>query len=150
MKYPNRIRVDFERPSHGWLPVKVIMNDFELDIDASDVPVNPIYLLYLAILDVVAGIASKVWWHLEPVGYYFDFTQPQPGLYRLVISYHSDSQVPEFLYETKGSAADIVLPFCRAIKNLDSCKYDEQDWPSLEEKQLTHLSNVIELLKKRA
>ncbi|WP_426493172.1 hypothetical protein [Hymenobacter sp. 102] len=150
MKSPNRIRVDFERPSHGWLPVKVIMNDFELTINASDVPINPIYLLYLAILDVVDGIASKVWWHLEPAGYYFDFTQPQPGLYRLVISYHSDSQVSEFMHETKGSAADIILPFCRAIKNLNSYKYDEQDWPSLEGMQLNRLSNVMELLKRRA
>ncbi len=54
------------------------------------------------------------------------------------------------MHETKGSAADIILPFCRAIKNLNSYKYDEQDWPSLEGMQLNRLSNVMELLKRRA
>jgi len=147
MKSPNRIRVDFEQPSHGWLPVKVVMNGFKLDFDASAVPFNPIYLLYAAIIDVVDGVEAKVCWHLEPAGYYFDFSQPQSHLYRLVISYQVNSQAYEFLYEATGTGTEIILPFCRAITKLTSYKYEENDWPRLEKKQLTSLANVIKVLK---
>lgn len=148
MKFANRIRVEFEQPSHGWLPVKVVMNDFELEMTASDVPVNPIYVLYRAIQDVVDGLEATVWWHLEPAGYYFKFTQPEPQLYRLVISFSKDQQqAPTYICEIQGSAADIILPFCRASKKLASLNYDEHDWPRLEEKQLAHLTNLIRLLK---
>lgn len=148
MKFANRIRVEFEQPSHGWLPTKVVMNDFELEMAASNVPVNPIYLLYTAIMDVVNGSEATVWWHLEPAGYYFKFTRPEPQLYWLIISFATDhQQAPTFIYEIKGSAADIILPFCRAIKKLASFKHDEHDWPKLEKKQLVRLTELISALK---
>ncbi|NVO30710.1 hypothetical protein [Hymenobacter lapidiphilus] len=147
MASTNCIRVSFEQPSHGWLPVKFSSNDFRLDIDASDVPINPVYLLYRAILDVVDGIEARVWWHLEPTGYYFDFSQPQSRLYCLVIKYQPNGRAQEFLYETTGTATEIILPFCRAIKKLASYEHEEHDWPKLEEKQLASLDSIIKFLK---
>ena len=85
MKAP-RLNIIFGEPMHGWLPVVFTAGDFKLDMDASDVPVDPLAQLVDALMKAIKGLKSEVLWHLEPNGFYFTF-EPQKDEYLVRIEY---------------------------------------------------------------
>jgi hypothetical protein len=62
---PENFKIKFGQPKHGWLPVDLNHNDFELQFTASRVLVNPVDELISAILQITKGISTEIWWNLE-------------------------------------------------------------------------------------
>jgi hypothetical protein len=60
------LSIIFGTPEHGWLSVDIISGDFKFNIDASDVPVNPLELLCDALLNLKTDNKAEAWWNLEP------------------------------------------------------------------------------------
>ena len=60
------IAVTYEPPKHGWVKVRVTIADQELEIDASDVPNNPVQEMAIAVRETSEGRNAPVWWYLEP------------------------------------------------------------------------------------
>jgi hypothetical protein len=67
------VRVLFGQPEHGWLPLTLYLDAFELVLDVSDVPLNALEELCSSLRSVLTGGAASVWWHLEPTWYQFHF-----------------------------------------------------------------------------
>ena len=138
-----RLKIVFGHPEHGWLPVELRHNGFELQFMASDVPVNPVDLLISGLRQITKGIKNEVWWHLEPEGYYFDFDK-EGDKYKLRISFAKrDTADKEFIYEIQGQYEEIVMPFYRSIKSFLNQPIDEPHWPKTDEKEIEKLTEIV-------
>ena len=137
-----KLKVEFGQPEHGWLPVDIQLRDFKLNFEASDVPINPIDQLILALSEITKGIKAEVWWHLEPSGYYFDFDKLDSSYILTILFEKAVNTDKEIVFQIEGSYEALILPFFRAIKKFVSLAYDEPHWPKtaeIEIKQLTYL-----------
>jgi len=134
----NEITVRFGVPEHGWLPVSINAGGFELQLDVSDVPVNPLEELCSALILVLQGMDAEVGWHLEPAWYYFRFSISDE-LITLIISEQSywGTTKTEIIRLT-GTMACVVLPFYRALKSL--VVSSEEAWPAIEQAKLDKLT----------
>ena len=59
------LKIAFEHPHHGGLPVKIKYNGIEVCFVASDVPINPITQLENVLDSAITGGGGEVWRHLE-------------------------------------------------------------------------------------
>jgi hypothetical protein len=138
------LKCKFDVPEAGWLPVSISMGGFSLEIDASDVPCDPIFQLTVALYKVLKGIDSEVWWHLEPAGYYFYFKKLEEDSYQITITFEEDSSSPEKpVICLIGTKQEIIFPFWRAIKEFSSHHYNEPHWPELDKRELKKLTELI-------
>lgn len=141
------VHITLGQPEHGWLPVALTVEAFELALDVSDVPVNPLEELGQALRLVVQGGAGVVCWHLEPSWYQFRFA---PGGKEVEFSvwtgpsYHQ--QDIELLYY-KGTFDAVVLPFYRALKQFATRSFTDHDWPALDPEKLQRLTNLVHARK---
>jgi hypothetical protein len=138
-----KIKVNFGKPLHGWLPVSLAAGQFELEFRASDVPENPLYLLVDALLKALVDLESEVWWHLEPDGFYFNFEPHGNEECTLKISY-TNGVPPEMVkkvFEIRGDFKKILLPFWRAVREFDSHDYSKHHWPK------THVDDLNKLTR---
>ncbi|NHZ61371.1 hypothetical protein [Massilia genomosp. 1] len=117
-------------PKHGWIGVSVTIGAQVVEIDASDVPNNPVADL-LDALDLAAhGLPSRVWWHLEPDGYFMCFTPAGDQVhFRIDFAPDSDAARAYMVVQTVGSRAHVLLPFWRFVRNFHACAYTEPHWP---------------------
>lgn len=141
-----KIKCKFGVPHHGWLPVKVTVGDFYLEMEASDVPVNPINILISSLTRTLSGFESEVWWHLEPASYYFSFASEGEDNYKFTISFadvDSVSSKRQHIFETSGNKNEIILPFWRAVKEFASHSYLEPHWPETYEGWIDQLTTMV-------
>lgn len=120
------LKIEFEEPTHGWLPVKMTLNDIEECFKASDIPLNPISQLEDALFSAITGNGDEVWWHLEPGGYYLNIHRENHN-YRLKLEYSPDSkkQSREDVFDITGSFKEIIVPIWRSLRSLQSMGYSE-------------------------
>ncbi|MBK8903705.1 MAG: hypothetical protein IPM53_21155 [Anaerolineaceae bacterium] len=133
-----KLECKFGKPHDGWLPVSLNAGGFSLEIDVSDVPVDPIYVLISSLYRALSGLDSEVWWHLEPASYYFYFEPEETGELKFTIAFAEENVTRnhrEIVFETSGSKAEIILPLWRAIQEFVSYSYKEPDWPLLSSQQ---------------
>ena len=139
----DRLQVKFGVPEHGWLPVTVIAPGFELELDASDVPVNSVELLVSALILTLEGVESEVPWFLEPDSYLFSF-RPKDAEFSFRIEYKDYRRpIAKPKYEVDGNFTTIILPFYRAIKSFASYHYAEPHWPELDLRSINKLSELV-------
>ena len=141
-----RLKCKFGEPKYGWLPVHIQVDDFELEMVASDVPVSPIALLQHAVWCVHEGREYEVWWHLEPESYYFEFTPMPDGMLEFVVSFarfDTTKRNRERLVRKVASKQAITIPFWRSIKELASRSFKNTDWPSIDHDDLDKLATLI-------
>ncbi len=143
-----KLNFTIAKPAHGWLPITLKWEDFELAFEASDVPNNCIDELMTALQLVMNGIASEVEFHLEPAWYVFKFSNAGT-LYHLVLSKKSNGKIHS-LTTIKGSFEEIIMPFYRALKKMYHYKIEEIDWPNLREQSLVNLTTLIEAKKRKS
>jgi hypothetical protein len=135
-----KLRIDFGEPEHGWLPVNIYSGDFRLDLDASDVPINPIGSLISAILQVTQGNEVTSSWHLEPAYYHMKFSK-KGDIYALAILFaENEIDKGELIFETTGTFDSVILPLCRGIKEFLAKTYDELHWPRTDVNEIEKLS----------
>ena len=132
-----RIRVQHEPPSHGWLPILLEASGHSVTIDASDVPNNPIQELIEAIDQAASGAQSCVWWHLEPDGYFMQFTPSRDEIeFKLSFSPNSAHSQSKEVLSVRGSRAEVLLPFWRFLREFQSHSYAEPHWPAVNYERL--------------
>lgn len=141
-----KLKCKFGVPHHGWLPVLITCNGFELEFEASAVPVNPINILIYALSKAIDRIDSELEWHLEPSAYRFNFKTSPGAQVNLLISFadsYKTSASSKPLFSCEGTADEIILPFWRAVKEFASHEYGEPHWPPLDNTALSRLTSRV-------
>lgn len=140
------MKIKFGEPEHGWLPVSLVTKDYSLDMDVSDVPVDPVHLLVMALSKAISGLEGEVWWHLEPHGYYFTFGSKQKEYSLRIESAHvsTDKESRTLDLSELGSFEDVILPFWRALRELESHGYSTPAWPDFPKTEMARLTELIE------
>jgi hypothetical protein len=120
------LKIEFEEPEHGWLPVKMTFDGAEAAFDASDVPIDPISQLEEVLDSAITGGGGEVWWHLEPAGYYLNI-HAEKELYRLKLEFSERSMKTdrEIIFEEVGDFEDVVIPIWRSLRKLQSYNWSE-------------------------
>lgn len=142
------LKIQFGIPEHGWLPVELTHKEYTLKMDVSDIPVDPIHLLISALLKVIEGRSSEVWWNLEPKGYYFTFQPKGNDDYSIKIESAENTRGVESrstLFSTSGNLENLLTPFWRALRKFESQGYTEPHWPDFPETEMSQLTKVIKI-----
>ena len=118
----DKVEVEFDRPRHGWISMRVRAGVEGLEINASAVPRD-------SIGDLVSGLAlmlkggsdAEVTWHEEPAEYHFHFADDADGM-RLRVTYAQDRSRAGAadVFGATGSRVAVCLPFWRALRRLES------------------------------
>ena len=114
-------KIEFEKPEHGRLPVRILYNDIEECFDASDVPVDPILQLQEVLDSAITLGGGEVWWHLEPAGYFLNL-HAEKGKYwvKLEYSINSKKNSAETIFEFLGDFDEVIIPIWRSLRKLQS------------------------------
>jgi hypothetical protein len=138
-------KLSFKPPEHGWLPVRLISGAIQIDFLASGVPNDPIQELIDALGVALQNGAASVWWHLEPGGYYFDFSPCQKGVQlRVSLEPGNDLTGPKReLLNVVGTHKEVLLPIWRALRTFESFNAQEPHWPTVQFSQLHKLGEVL-------
>lgn len=139
------VRIACKAPSHGWLSVSLATDEKCIEIDASDVPNNPLQDLISALEMAARGTESFVWWHLEPHGYFMYLT-PGGGEVHLRIDYapHSERSLGANVLTVSGNPEQVLLPFWRFLREFQSHGYVEPHWPPVDYSRMGTIKGLIE------
>jgi hypothetical protein len=139
-----RIKIRHQSPTHGWLLLRLSVEDHSVQIDASDVPNNPIQDLIEAVEQAATGTESIVWWHLEPHGYFMHFTPVGHEIeFRLEYAPRSDKSRSQAVLSVQSGRTEILLPFWRFLRDFQSRAYSEPHWPEVNFERLTAIKAAI-------
>ena len=133
------ITVTYDLPEHGWVRLCLTIVGREIQIDASDVPNNPIQELALAVRELSEGRDASVCWHLEPEWYVMSFKHSLGGV-RLEIERcgspdDETSKQPIVAY----TGADVIRPFLAFLQEFRSRDIAEGEWPEVDWRPLDRL-----------
>lgn len=146
----DKIKIEFGVPEHGWLNMNFQWRDFKLNIDLSDVPIDPIKQLIHTLIQLSKGIntPSQVLWHLEPHCYYFQLKKGVKN-FEVIISESSsfDSEPIELVKKFEGNYKQIILPLYRSLKKFSSFSYKEPHWNELNSDSILKLTELIKINK---
>lgn len=140
------LKIKIDKPKHGWIPISINYEDFELAFEASDVPNNCINELAGSIILASNKIDTSTNFHLEPDWYIFNFII-QNDIYRLKILEKEESTIKEII-KIDGSFNEIIIPFQRELKKVFTFEFNEPDWPELDQKKLDKLNVLLKENKK--
>ena len=124
------LQIAYTPPNHGWLALTLTLDGKIIEIDASDVPNNPVQDLLAALEDIARGIDSSVWWNLEPAGYFMYF-QSVAGEVLLRIEYaeHGKRSSAKVVAMIQGSPAQVLKPLWHFLREFQSHSFAEPHWP---------------------
>jgi len=148
----DKLELEFGVPLHGWLPTTFKYGDYKLEINISDVPLNPMTQLCRSLIQLLKGINTPdiIPWHLEPYCYYLELKRTENEYeYEVIIleSNSIDSQ-KKIVFEVKGKFDKIILPIYRSLKKFHSMSYQAPDWDEMELEKIKVLSVLIKEKKK--
>ncbi len=128
-----RIAISHQPPSHGWLTLQLVVDGQIVEIDASDVPNNPVQDLMSALHSASGGTIACVWFHLEPDGYYMHLEPIGDSIrFRLDYAPESERSRSRKIVEIESERGNVLLPFWRFIRDFQSRGYAEPHWPELD------------------
>lgn len=145
MTESNKIKVEFGIPEHGWLLTNIVHKEFNLKLDISDVPLNPMVQLCDALIEISKGIKepTRVIWHLEPYCYYLQLEKLEVDYKAIILESDEFDGPAKFTKEISGTFEEIVLPFYRAIKKFYSKTFKPPHWDELDSKRIEELTKLI-------
>jgi hypothetical protein len=129
-------------PEHGWLSVDLLSEDYILNIDASDVPVNPLEQLCDVILNLEIDNKGEVYWHLEPALVFFEFKKLDKNYHLIITTAAEYESARKMEKRFSGNFQEIILPFIKALTLFYSRTYSEQHWPAIEIKKINRLQQL--------
>ena len=139
------LKLNLERPEHGWVPVKLECQDKVIEFESSDVPNNPIQGLIDALWKIICGDSSEVWWNLEPDEYFFTFERNNDNIiFRVFFAENSEEYNRREILCVEGEINKIVLPMWRGLKRFLLFNAVEQHWPEISSKEVIKLGDVLE------
>lgn len=137
------IHIAYQPPNHGWLALTLTLDGTVINIDASDVPNNPLQELLAALEGIACGIDASVWWHMEPASYFMYFQRVADEM-QLRLEYADEgkrSRAKEVV-TVQGSMARIVTPFWRFLREFQSHAFAEPHWPDVNYERI-HASKLL-------
>jgi hypothetical protein len=149
----SRFHVRFKKPIADGLPIKLQTGDAILSFIASHTPYDSLSELVVALITVAASkyVHALVRWSTEPIAYEFHFAGDSSAITLTVLRYPSHSRQRDrrqIVFAVSGQRSDIVLPFWRALRQIESQRITVEQWqhpfPSSE---LQKLGVHIEQLK---
>lgn len=140
----NQLKISFEPPHHGWLPLKIEVANVVEELATSDVPNNPIEDLCDALFKVNRGEAASVWLHSEPDGYFLGL-EPIGELLSVRLTFAPDSKRKRELeiLSVQGKCVDLMMVFWRFLRKFEAAKFTEPHWPPADLKGLAGLGLSI-------
>ena len=146
-----KITCKFGKPSNGWLPLYFFVDGYELDVEVSDVPVNPVDMLLDGLGRVLNNLDAEVPWHLEPVSYYFQFKPLDSKRVHFAIT-RSDSATKieskrQIEKEVEIGKMELVLPLWRAVSEYASHNFSDPDFDPINLTQLQKLKQNIKAIQ---
>jgi len=133
------ITVTYDPPEHGWVKLRLTIADQELQIDASDVPNNPVQELAVAVREISEGRNASVWWHLEPEWYVMSFSHVLEGIRLEIEHLKSPDDATSKQSIVVYSGADVLRPFLFFLQNFRSKGFTEPNWPDVDWRPLDQL-----------
>ncbi len=116
-----------------------------VEIDASDVPNNPIQDFITALEDIARGREAFVWWHLEPAGYFMYFCPVHEGVQvRIEFHGHSERAQGKEVATIQGSSKEILMPFWRFLREFQSHSFTEPDWPDVDYDRIQEIKRMLD------
>jgi hypothetical protein len=126
----NRLKVKFSDTSKGWIPISVSVGDKNVEIEASDIPKDPVTELISEIENCfLRNTESEAWLHLEPHFYKWHFSPDgdyvELKLYFAELRRSRTMPGNDELKETlelkyRGSHNELLLTLWRALKEFVS------------------------------
>lgn len=142
--YP-KLYLEFGKADNGWLPTIFSYGDFELNIEISDVPIDPMVQLCDALIQINKGIKcpERILWHLEPFCYYLQL-ELNDHEYKVTIleSDNFDSQT-RIIQDIIGDFDSIILPLYRGLKKFTSQSFGHPHWEEIANDRIAELSTLI-------
>jgi hypothetical protein len=137
------ITIDLGEPQYGWLPVTFCAETFELVLDASAVPINPLEALCEMLAVVVAGGSARVQWPLEPAECWFDFENQAGDIVLTITERPSRTHPLTQVFRVAGTSKQVLMPFLRALSQFTARSYSETHWPKLSKHKLAQLNQLL-------
>lgn len=150
MDVHSKIDIEFGIPEHGWLPMSFRYQGFELELEISDVPQNPIVQLCDALIQINKGITrpTRIIWHLEPYCYYLQLELVK-SRYKIIISESDElDATAKITKEIAGDFDSIVMPLYRGLKRFWSKESKPPHWEQPEPGKIKELTTLIKGRKK--
>lgn len=145
MSKKGKIKIEFGHPSHGWLSMFFNYNDYNLELQVSNIPVDPMKQLCDALIQLSKGIKepNDIVWHLEPYCYYLKLMLEDNGYKAIILESESFYGASKIVKEISGSFEEVILPLYRSLKKFYSKKYDVVHWGDVEIKRIEELTILI-------
>ena len=125
--------------------MRLTVEDRTIEIDASDVPNNPIQEIVEALDRAVSGLEAHIWWNLEPDGYFLHFKPVgQRVLLELEFAPRSERSQASIVLSFEGAPNDVLLPFWRFIRDFQSRDYTEPHWPFVNYDRLSAIKRRLD------
>lgn len=147
MREKGKIKIEFGIPEHGWLPIKLNYRDYELELDISDVPLDPMVQLCDALIQINKGIKEpyRIIWNLEPYCYYLQLII-MDGEYKAIILESDEFGSPiKTTKEILGSFDEIILPLYHGLKKFWLQSFKKPHWDELNSKRIEELTSLIKI-----
>ena len=139
----SKLKLNFDRPVHGWVPVKLELEEKIIEFAGSYVN-DPIHQLIEALWKIVRGDSSEVWWNLEPDGYFFTFERNNENIiFRVFFATNSELNNRREILYVEGGISEVALPIWRGLKRFLSYGVTEQHWPEISSIDIVNLGEKI-------
>ena len=139
----SKLKLNFDRPVHGWVPVKLELEEKIIEFEGSYIN-NPIHQLMEALWKIVRGDSSEVWWNLEPDGYFFTFERNNENIiFRVFFSTNSELNNRREILYVEGGIREVALPIWRGLKRFLSYDETEPHWPEISSIDIVNLGKKI-------
>lgn len=150
MAQRNYISLQFGDPQFGWLPVDFRCADFELQIRASNIPVDPIVQLGETLQYLMKGERrpSRIIWHLEPLCYYMQLARCAEHYQLEIFNSEGFDTTMYSLMCVEGDFETLILPFYKAYQAFSTLKVAPPHWQPVESNQLRALENLYRIKQK--
>jgi len=133
------VELSYEPPAHGWIKLRLTIFDREIEIDASDVPNNPVQQLVVAVRALSEGRDASVWWHLEPEWYVMRFRHTLGGIRLDIERCQSPDDEASKQSIVAYSGVDVMEPFLGFLRDFRLRDFSEYDWPKVDWRPLGQL-----------
>jgi len=157
LQMPDKIHVEFGRPSSGSMLTTLQVGESSLEVWASYIPYDSITELAGALsLIMKGGPEAKVSWNEEPTEYDFVFTARENDAQLDVFTYPDSSRARrgrKKILSFRGTIIDICQPFWRALRRLETSiplnEYKAAWGHRFPEGKMREVTELVEQMKPR-
>lgn len=143
-----KIKLKFGKPNHGWLLTNLKCKDYELELDISNVPNDPVddlrsAIMTLSLPNYQAWEPQEIILHLEPACYYL-LIERKNDEFNVLISKSKDYDSKRYpLQVIRGNYDEVLMPIYRGLMEFYSFGYEPPHWRKNDDKLIDKLKKHI-------